>query len=61
MGPMKAAVRAVDVLLVLGVGVVIAVVGHPADRPTLGNAATNGGQGVCEPPGPDGEGAAVNR
>ena len=53
----KPAVRAVDVLLVVGVGVVPAVVGHPADRPSLGGAAADGSQDVFEPTGPGREAA----
>ena len=57
MRPGKPAVGAVDVMLVVGVGVVISVIGHPADRPSLGGTAADGGQDVFEPPGPDGEAA----
>ncbi len=40
-----------DVVLAIGVGVVLAVVGHPADGTPSEGAAAEGGRGVFEPPG----------
>ena len=51
MGPAKATVWAVDVVVVVSVGMVPAVVGHPADWPALGGTAAEGSQHVLEPPG----------
>ena len=55
MGPGKAPVGAVYVMVAVGVGVVIAVIGHPADRTTLGGTAADDRQDVFEPPRPGGE------
>ena len=52
-GPAKTTRRAVDVVLVIGVGVMLAVVGDPADRAPLGRLATDRGHHVFEPAGPD--------
>ena len=57
MGPGEAVARAVDVMLVVGVGMVISVIGDPADRPPLGGTAANDGQDVFKPTGPGGEAA----
>jgi hypothetical protein len=53
--PAEAPVRAMHVLLVVGVGVMPAVVGHPAGSPPLRGATPEGRQGVFEPLGPERE------
>ncbi len=56
-GPGEAAAGAMHVLLVVGMRVVLAVVGDPANRATLGGAAADGREEVFEPAGPEGEAA----
>ena len=58
--PAETAVGAVDVLLLVGVGVVPAVVGDPADRAPLRGAAADGRQDIFEPLRP-GQEAAVRQ
>ena len=57
MGPGEAPAGAVHVALVIGVGMVAAMVGHPGDRAPFGCAAAEGGQDVFQPSWPEGEAA----
>ena len=52
--PAKASIGAMDVLFLVGVGVMAAVVGHPANRSSFGRPAADRGENILQPLRPDG-------